>query len=109
MDVIAILCVPSLLVGWQSALGVVVVASVVAALLNRTILADRTMLGCFAIAMCWVLSLHLLFWATLVNFDYWPTPRSEPVVVLAWAGAILLTPFWLKQPNGQTLVQPQRP
>ena len=109
MDVIAILCVPSLLVGWQSALGVGVVASVVAALLNRTILADRTMLGCFAIAMCWVLSLHLLFWATLVNFDYWPTPRSEPVVVLAWAGAILLTPFWLKQPNGQTLVQPQRP
>lgn len=114
MDLIAILAVPSLLLGWQSAIGVVVVSSIVAAVLNRTILVkrkmpQRKMLGCFAIATCLVLTLHLMFWPALIAFDYWPTPRSEPMVVLFWAGLILLTPFWLKKNESSSLAQRPQP
>ena len=100
MDVIAILSVPSLIFGWQSVIGVVVVASIVAAIFKHTFLKTIKPLGCFAIAICVTSAIHLFFWSQLDDFVYWPSPHSSPAVILGWSAAILLTPLWLGGRNG---------
>ena len=95
MDVIAILSVPSLVFGWQSVIGVVVIASIVAAILKRTLLHGTKPIGCFAIAICVTSAIHLFGWSRLQDFAYWPSPHSSPAVILGWSAVILLTPLWL--------------
>ncbi len=95
MDVIAILAVPSLVFGWQSVIAVVVIASIFAAVMKRYFLQTIAPLGCFAIAICVISTMHLLLWSRLYDLPYWPSSSSSPMVILSWASLVLLIPLWL--------------
>ncbi|MDA8744268.1 prepilin peptidase [Rubripirellula amarantea] len=103
VDVILIISVPGLIIGWQSVIALVVAASILAVLLQRFFLRQTDRLGSFAIAIPISLSVHLFAWWRLHDSPYWPSDTSQPMVVLAWAAIILLVPLWLKdapeQPN----------
>lgn len=99
VDLILILMIPTLLVGWQSSPALVVVASLIAVPIRRVFSDQTDSLGSFAIAMPIALTLHLMLWRWLLSVPWWPGPTSDPWVILGWAGLILLVPVWLREPD----------
>jgi leader peptidase (prepilin peptidase)/N-methyltransferase len=106
IDLIAILAVPTIVVGWQASLAVTVLASLIAVGLRWLLPADTDSLGRFAIAVPLALTIQLVFWRQLhalgQMFDssqrgwFWPSDGSSPWVILAWVGLVLLVPLWLR-------------
>lgn len=122
LDLVAIIAVAAVLVGWQSISAVLLVASLLAVVATRWLGADRTdALGRFSLMMPIALALQILFWRPLMETGYWPsgpmvegpilggpTPKSpgssEEVgdqtsrgVLLGFALATLLIPLWLHE------------
>jgi len=95
VDLIAILAIPILVVGWQASVAVVVIASVIAVLV-RGWLQSPDALGAFAIATPVALTLQLVIWRWSQGFTYWPSEGSSPSVWLAWGAAALMIPIWLR-------------
>ena len=107
MDLILITAIPAIVLGWQSSIALVVVASLLAWVLKRWCLPRTDMLGSFAIAVPITLALHLFIWWRLHDWAWWPSDQSQPIVVLAWAALILIVPAWLRdEPNPLPLVRP---
>lgn len=96
LDMIAILCVPGIIVGWQATLAVTVLAVVIAYALPSVIRGHHDSLARLAISMPIALSLQLYFWRPLHQFDYWPSVGTAPLVTLAWAAAVLIVPAGLR-------------
>lgn len=96
IDLIAILSVPAMLVGWQTVPAVAVLATLVAVPIKRIVQVPTDSLGAFAIAIPITLSAQLFAWRWLVAMPWWPSGESSPWTILAWAAAILLVPLWLK-------------
>lgn len=113
MDLIVMLSIPALIVGWQALIAVVVLASLLAAVLQRRLLPSREALGCFGIALPLAMTVQLVFWRHLhapetSPFEpdgtwLWPSDDGRPWVLLGWAGIVLWIPFWLRD------VEPKRP
>lgn len=95
VDLIAILAVPILVVGWQASVAVAVTASMIAVVVRRY-LQSTDALGAFAIAMPAALTLQLVIWRWSQGFTYWPSEGSSPSVWLAWGATALLIPIWLR-------------
>lgn len=95
IDLIAILCVPALVVGWQTVPAVAVVATIVAVPIKRFVSVGTDSLGAFAIAIPITLSLQLFAWRWSIALPWWPSGESDPWTILAWAAAILFVPLWL--------------
>lgn len=101
MDVFAMLSIPSLVLGWQSFIGFLVLSSLIVslgrlALRSRLAKDELDAMKCFSIALPIALSLHLVFWNILRNQSWYPSDQSEPVVVLVWGAAALFVPTWLR-------------
>jgi leader peptidase (prepilin peptidase)/N-methyltransferase len=102
MDLIAILAIPTLLVGWQSSLAVVVLASLIAVALRCGLPAGCDSLGRFAIAMPLSLTFQIVCWRRLhataadEGLTYWPSDGGSPWIILVWAGILALVPLWLR-------------
>ncbi len=94
VDLIAILAVPSLIVGWQASIAVVVISSVIAISL-RNWLPAADALGRLAISTPPALTVQLALWRWSHDFAWWPSEGSSPGVILAWAAAAMLIPSWL--------------
>jgi leader peptidase (prepilin peptidase)/N-methyltransferase len=107
IDLIAILAVPAILVGWQALLAVTVLASLIAIGLRRALPASCDALGRFAIAMPMTLTIQLVFWTQLrppgdSSSDggrcwFWPSDASTPWVLLGWTAVVALVPLWLRE------------
>ncbi len=112
MDVIAIVAVPSLLVGWQTVPAVVVLATLIAVPL-RLIFAspdrnDTDGLGALALAMPIALTIQLVCWRALFTMPWWPSGFNDgPWTILAWAGSILCVKLWLR--DRETIAIPPPP
>ncbi|WP_442509525.1 prepilin peptidase [Novipirellula sp. SH528] len=98
VDLITIIAVPAIVLGWQSLAGVLVVASWIALGLGRVLPKSTDMLGRFAIAVPITLCLAIMFWRPLHAAAVWPSDGSSPWVLLAAAAALVLfVPTWLRE------------
>ncbi|MEM1070623.1 MAG: prepilin peptidase [Planctomycetota bacterium] len=103
MDLIVILAVPTVLVGWQAAPALVVLASMIAYFLRRFLPSNCDSLGAFAIAMPVSLTFQLSLWrwlhagaiASETNGSFWPSDNGSPWVVLGWCAVLLFVPLWM--------------
>ncbi len=94
IDLIAILTVPILIVGWQVSVAIVVLAALNAVIL-RNWLPDRDALGHLAISMPVALTIQIVIWRWSHEFALWPSEKASPWVILAWAIAAMSVPIWL--------------
>jgi len=121
VDLVAMLAIPSLLIGWQSMPGFVIAASLLTIALRPLIdwipinevpakqseeRRRRGVLEYFAVTLPIVLVLHLMFWRFLWNAPFWPSDNSDRVVIIVAALAVLAIPLWLKnRPSADELPQ----
>jgi len=111
IDLIAILSVPCVVVGWQAAPAIVVIASLLAAGLRRRLPPATDALGSFAIATPLALTVQLIGWRFFHpgldsedgSFSLWPSDQGEPWIFLLWCGLVLLTPLWLSDHREPTI------
>ena len=106
VDLIFILALPSIVVGWHSLPGIVVLSSVFATLLQPKLDWKKDALGCFAVSVPAAFTMQLVFWRVLhapmklggkeYGTWYWPSESGVPWVLLTWAGMTLLIPLWLR-------------
>ena len=105
MDLVVVIAIPSLVVGWQVIPAVVVVASLITAVLRRTIRLQSDTLGYFCLAMPIALTMQLVFWRWLHGVAFWPSDQSSsqaaPWVILGWAALALAAPAWLREPPSE--------
>ncbi|MEO1524793.1 MAG: prepilin peptidase [Planctomycetota bacterium] len=104
IDLILMLAIPSVLIGWQSMPAVVVVATLLSLLVRPVVnwipindlpkgqIQSRGALEYFSFALPVVLTFHLTCWRPLWRSGYWPSDISSPSVIMAWAVAALLIP-----------------
>ena len=98
IDLIVILAVPIVLVGWQASPALTVLASMIAVGLRRWLPTTCDCLGRFAIAMPLALTIQIFLWRWLHSSSYWPSVGSSPWVILSWSAIALLIPLWLHEP-----------
>jgi leader peptidase (prepilin peptidase)/N-methyltransferase len=100
IDLIMILSIPILVVGWQASVAVVVIASLIAITLRRW-LAKVDGLGRLAIGMPVAMTVQVTIWRWSHEAAYWPSEGSTPWVILAWAAAAMTLPMLLRdRPEG---------
>jgi leader peptidase (prepilin peptidase)/N-methyltransferase len=109
MDLIVVLAIPGIVVGWQALIAVTVVGSMIAVVLQRLIRPEREALGRFAIAIPLMMTIHIVAWRHLsspsLNRDdeigtwLWPSAGGSPWVVLVWLLFAAMIPWWLKDPS----------
>ena len=93
VDLVILLAIPSVVVGWQAAIGVVIVASLIARWCmgrwgDRSFDAHhqtgqsegvvRDGLAWFAVSLPVALTLQIVFWRWLEQSTYWPSSQSPP-------------------------------
>jgi len=106
IDLIAIISIPTIIVGWQASPAVTVLASLIAVGLRRWLPPTCDSLGRFAIAMPIALTVQIVLWRRLYavgdlgweagSFGYWPSDASSPWVILGWGAIVLTIPLWLR-------------
>ena len=97
LDLIAMLAVPALLVGWQALFGVALAACLLAVLLGRWMPA-RGGLARLAVTLPPCLAVQLAAWRWLDRSPFWPGTHSHPWTLLGFAFALLIVAQWLKRP-----------
>ncbi len=110
IDLVAMLSIPGVLIGWQSMPAFVVLTAVAAFALRpllRTIpindgprgqLQRRGAMEAFAFAVPIALTLHLTCWRLLWNAPLWPSDRSGTTVVIVWGLVSLTVPIFFREP-----------
>lgn len=104
IDLIVVLAIPIMLVGWQASPALVVVASLIAFLLRRFLPKACDSFGSFAISMPLALTFQLILWRRLHatyqdpngGDSLWPSDNGSPWVVLFWSAIVLIVPLWLR-------------
>lgn len=106
VDLIVILILPSLVIGWHSLAAIVILASVLAAVLQPSLGWKKDALGCFAISLPIAFTLQVVFWRFLhapmligsINYGtwYWPSESGLPWVIMCWVGMTLFVSLWLR-------------
>lgn len=113
LDLVALISVPALLIGWQSVSGVLLLASVFAVIARRCFRPNRTdAFGRFALMMPVALAIQLLFWRPLMESRCWPSaPGPESAssrgVLLGFAMVTLLIPLWLRENPRDRIERPE--
>jgi leader peptidase (prepilin peptidase)/N-methyltransferase len=96
LDLIAMLAVPALVVGWQALFGVGLAACLLAILLGRW-MPQRDGLARLAVALPPSLAVQLAAWRWLDASPFWPGTHSYPWTLLGFAFAMLIVAPWLKR------------
>lgn len=111
LDLIAMLSVPALVIGWQSMPAIVIVSAIGAYALRPLLntlpindgptgqISNRGVMESFAFALPMVLAIHLVFWRLLWSTPYWPSDRSGTNVIILWALLSLTVPLFLFEPS----------
>lgn len=107
VDLIAMLVVVAIVVGWQALFGVVVLAAIVAVVaLRRAALSPaiaRDGYAWFAVALPIATTVQIVCWRWLENSLVWPSSQSSPWVVLGYAALVLIVPAWLRLPKDEAV------
>ncbi len=93
LNLIAMLSIASLVIGWQSLPGVIVVAAMVALVARR--LTGRGALASLEISLPIAMTFQIALWRRLHQSGYWPSIDVAPWVILAYAAAAMTIPLWL--------------
>lgn len=112
LDLIAMLCVVAIIVGWQATPGVVLIASTLAcgscaSRLGVVIRGERMSLmqsdplARLAVLLPVGLVFQLVFWRPLSESLLWPSESAPRMVLMAAFLMNLLIPVWLRQTNGR--------
>jgi len=100
VDLIAIMSIVGIVVGWQASLGVAVVATLLAGWLAQRVssrpLADRDGLAWLAVTIPVVVTLQIVFWRTLEAVPIWPSSHASPWTIVAAAMLLLILPMTLR-------------
>ena len=97
MDIIAMLIVPAVVVGWQASLAVTNVAVLITYAIPIVMPNCRDSLSRLGFGLTIALTLQLGCWQWLHSMAMvWPTVGSPSTTILAWAAAILVLPRWLR-------------
>ena len=106
IDLIVILTLPSVVIGWHSLAAIVLLSSVLAAVLKSQLDQRKGAFGCFSIALPIAFTIQLIFWRTLhspmtlggakYGTWLWPSEGGISWIILIWVGATLLIPLWLR-------------
>lgn len=97
IDLIAMLCVPAIVVGWQAFLTVVLLAVAIATVLKRRWGLARDGLAWLGVALPAATVAQIVLWRRLEAWTYVPGAGASPWVILAAAGLILIAPAWLRE------------
>ncbi|QDS90829.1 Leader peptidase PppA [Rosistilla ulvae] len=89
IDLICILTLPGIVLGWHALIAVCAV-SIVAAILFRGAFPSRGGYEWLMAVVPMVMALHLAFWRPLAQWSLWPAPDHSPGVILCWLAAVLL-------------------
>jgi len=114
IDLIVILAIPALLVGWQASPAVIVLAAVLAFWIRPMMPRESDALGRFAIAMPVALTFQIVCWrrldsadtTTALPFPLWPSENSSPAVMLFWLFMLGMVPLWLRESPADTNAKP---
>lgn len=104
VDLVKMIAVVSILVGWQASSGVLIAASLLA-WGGQGVFRNTDALGRFSLALPVALLLQLMFWRGLANSGWWPSEQSPRFVLLGYALGTLLIPIWLGEqppPTGES-------
>ncbi|MCA9138950.1 MAG: prepilin peptidase [Planctomycetales bacterium] len=109
VDLIAMLSIPAIVIGWQSMPAFVFCTAILSGLLRPLLntipindgpkgqIAQRGAMESFAFAIPMALTLHLVFWRVLWSSPYWPSDRSEKSVMIIAAMLALAVPLFLRE------------
>jgi leader peptidase (prepilin peptidase)/N-methyltransferase len=98
VDLVIILCIASMVVGWQAMPGVVLIDAVIAAIIGmfkKQAVRFRAM-SRFAIAMPIAMTIQIASWRLLHQSGYWPSINVSPWLILLYASVTLTIPIWLR-------------
>ncbi len=98
LDLIVMLCLPAVVVGWQAFFNVVLLAVGLAVVLRAKIPGQRDSLAWLSIALPVALTCQLASWSWVEASYYLPSSQSPPWVILLAAGLLVLLANWLKSP-----------
>lgn len=104
IDLIAMLALPIVVVGWQASPALTVLASLLAVALRRVLPARCDSLGRLAIAIPIALTIQIVFWRRLDALGWWPSEGSAPWVLLVWLVPLGLIPLWLREGRREAVV-----
>ena len=99
LDLIAIIAVPAIIVGWQASPAVVVLASLIAVASRGVLPNNCDALGRFAIAMPIAMTIQIALWRRLNESAWWPGEGSSTTTFLVAAALVLFVPLWLNDRN----------
>jgi leader peptidase (prepilin peptidase)/N-methyltransferase len=97
MDLIGIIAIPGVIVGWQALFGVTLLATLIAAFLMRRFKhLQRDGLAWFSVSLPVALSAQITFWRELESLPLWPSSQSTPTTILMYALAALTAPWLIR-------------
>ena len=111
VDLIFMLAIPAVLIGWQSMPAIVVMATLLSVLIRPFVnwipindgpkgqIESRSGLEYFSFALPIVLTVQLAFWRPLWRSGFWPSDLSAPFVILLWALGALAVPSFVPKDN----------
>ncbi|WDQ18233.1 A24 family peptidase [Rhodopirellula sp. P2] len=102
IDLMVLIAVPAIVVGWQAVMGVILVAAIFAKILETFAFAQsRDSLGRFAVSLPVALSVQLLLWRGLVASHVWPSEQASQLGLIVSFFGVLAIPLWLDE-NGES-------
>lgn len=102
IDLMILIAVPSIVVGWQAVMGVILLAAIFAKILGMCEFAQsRDSLGRFAVSLPVATSVQLLLWRGLVASQVWPSEQASQVGLIVSFFGVLTIPLWLDE-NGES-------
>lgn len=106
MDLILLLAVATIPVGWQAALPVAVLAVGIAAVFSLLTSRVEDGLAKFAIGLPIALSIQLAYWRFLHELTWWPSVNTAASVTLVWGAVLLVLPRLLVSAPLRTATEP---
>ncbi|WP_315857264.1 A24 family peptidase [Rhodopirellula halodulae] len=98
IDLTILLAVPSVVVGWQATMGVILIAAAISKWLQtREFTHSRDSLGRFAVSLPVAVAIQLLLWRGLVASQLWPSEQASQIGLIVPFFAILTIPLWLNE------------
>ncbi|MEM6473127.1 MAG: prepilin peptidase [Planctomycetota bacterium] len=117
VDLITMLMLPTLLIGWQSISAVVLIAACLVPITRRLLNVippnalgkaaavseveddpnGRGVYEHYVFALPFATAIHLVFWLQLWNLPFWPSDQAGPYVIVVAAILVLFVPVFLKQ------------
>jgi leader peptidase (prepilin peptidase)/N-methyltransferase len=106
IDLIVLLAVAAILVGWQAAIPVTVIAILIGAAVPAMFIHDTDPLARFALGLPIATTIQLAYWGLLHGWGYWPSINTSAAITLGWAAAILLLPRLLVTAPQNRAIEP---